>query len=307
MRVRCAPSEPRTRRVSSTMSPRIVSGSRIDVTRAAISRSVRSVSARRAVSSRERPSSRISSALWIAIVARSASAASMDASSSPKWPTSGAKTASVPSTTASPTSGANAIERMPASSKKSRLMAGPSANCGRQRRSRRSRSTRRSRIARNTPSSAALRSCEPVRISSSMPASYAQWISPVAGSRRSMTAPLRPEQPGGLVDDVLEQLRRVLDGHHPAGDLAQRALGVRGPLERGLRRVASRSTSRAFVIAIGGLGRERRDAAGRPPRRTRPRSRWAAWSTPSRPSSPMTGAAMIEWRPTDVTPLSPSG
>ena len=129
MRVRCAPSEPRTRRVSSTISPRIVSGSRIAVTRAAISRSVRSVSARRAVSSRERPSSRMSSALWIAIVARSASAASVDASSLPKWPTSGAWTASVPSTTASPTSGANAIERMPCSSKKA-LMAGPSANRG---------------------------------------------------------------------------------------------------------------------------------------------------------------------------------
>ena len=127
MRVRCAPSEPRTRRVSSTISPRIVSGSRIEVTRAAISRSDRSVSARRAVSSRDRPSSRISSALWIAIVARSASAASVDASSGPKRPTSGAKTASVPSTVASPMSGANAIERMPRSAKND-AMAGPSAN-----------------------------------------------------------------------------------------------------------------------------------------------------------------------------------
>ena len=129
MRVRCAPSEPRTRRVSSTMSPRMVSGSRMAVTRAAISRRVRSVSARRAVSSRERPSSRMSSALWIAMVARSASAASVDASSSPNRPTSGAWTASVPSTTASPMSGANAIDRMSCSAKND-AMAGPSANRG---------------------------------------------------------------------------------------------------------------------------------------------------------------------------------
>ena len=76
IRVRCAPSDPRTRRASSTISPRIVSGSRMDVIRPAISRSERSVSARRAVSSRDRPSSRISSELWIAIAARSARAAS---------------------------------------------------------------------------------------------------------------------------------------------------------------------------------------------------------------------------------------
>ena len=113
----------RTRRVSSTISPRIASASRIEVTRAAISRSVRSVSARRVVSSRERPSSRISSALWMAIVARSASAASSSPSRSPKRPISPEKTASVPRTTASPTIGAKAIERMPMRSKKSRWSA----------------------------------------------------------------------------------------------------------------------------------------------------------------------------------------
>ena len=129
IRVRCAPSEPSTRRVSSTIRPRIASGSRMEVTRAAISRSVRSVSARRAVSSRDRPSSLISSALWIAIVARSASAARVAAWSGPNRPGSPANTASVPRTVASPMSGANAIEQTPASAKKSAFSA-PSANRG---------------------------------------------------------------------------------------------------------------------------------------------------------------------------------
>ncbi len=129
MRVRCAPSEARTRRASSTMSSRIVSGSRMEVTRAAISRSDRSVSARRAVSSRERPSSRMSSALWMAIVARSASAARSATCWSANRPGSGANTASVPSTTASPTIGAKAMERMPARSRKAALGA-PSAKRG---------------------------------------------------------------------------------------------------------------------------------------------------------------------------------
>ena len=71
----------------------------------------------------------------------------------------------------------------------------------------------------------------------------------------------RPEQPGGLVDDVLEQLRRVLDGHHPAGDLAQRALGVRGPPERGLRR-GEPVHEPGVGDCDGGLGRERRDEPG---------------------------------------------
>ena len=92
------------------------------MTRAAISRRVRSVSARRVVSSRDRPSSRISSALWMAIVARSARAASERAVllAEPARPRA-ENTASVPSTTASPMSGANAIDRMPARSKNSRL------------------------------------------------------------------------------------------------------------------------------------------------------------------------------------------
>ena len=45
----------------------------------------------------------------------------------------------------------------------------------------------------------------------------------------------RAEQAGRLVHDVLEQLRRVLDRHEPARDLAQRALRVGGVLERRLR------------------------------------------------------------------------
>ena len=49
-----------------------------------------------------------------------------------------------------------------------------------------------------------------------------------------MTAPDEPEQAGRLVDDVLEQLRRVLDRHQAPGDLAQRALGIGGPLEGAL-------------------------------------------------------------------------
>ena len=37
---------------------------------------------------------------------------------------------------------------------------------------------------------------------------------------------LRAEQPGGLVDDVLEQIARVADRGDPGGDLAKRPLGV---------------------------------------------------------------------------------
>ena len=71
----------------------------------------------------------MSSALWIAIVARSASAASSAPSWSPNRAGSGENTASVPRTTASPMSGANAIDRMPAASKKARFAA-PSSNRG---------------------------------------------------------------------------------------------------------------------------------------------------------------------------------
>ena len=37
------------------------------------------------------------------------------------------------------------------------------------------------------------------------------------------------------------------------------------------------------------------------------RSRWPAWNTPTRPSSPTTGAVITECRPTSCTPSSPSG
>ena len=64
----------------------------------------------------------------------------------------------------------------------------------------------------------------------------------------------RAEQPGRLVDDVLEQLGRVLDRHHPPGDLAQRALGVRGPLEGALRR--------GEAVDEAGVGERDRGLAG---------------------------------------------
>ena len=99
----------------------------MDVIRAAISRSDRSVSARRAVSSRDRPSSRISSELWIAIAARSARAASRSPCSAPNRPTSGANTVSVPRTVASPIIGAKATDRIPARSRNSAWRA-PSGN-----------------------------------------------------------------------------------------------------------------------------------------------------------------------------------
>jgi hypothetical protein len=64
-----APSESSRRSASSTTCWSRSPGSRIAVIRAAISRSACSVSARRAISSRDRPSSSMSRAFWIAIAA----------------------------------------------------------------------------------------------------------------------------------------------------------------------------------------------------------------------------------------------
>ena len=204
------------------------------MTRAAISRSVRSVSARRAVSSRERPSSLISSALWIAIVARSASAARVAAWSGPKRPGSPANTASVPSTVASPMSGANAIEQTPGSREEVGVL-GPVAEplvggvvVGRDD------PPLADREEHAVAADAATLPLGPGRVLD------ARVVRPVdlAGRRVEEVddGAARAEQPGRLVDDVLEQLRRVLDDHHPAGDLAQRALRLRGPAEGRLRR-----------------------------------------------------------------------
>ncbi len=71
-----APSDSRRRAASSVICWRTSSGSRMAETRAAISRSVRSESARRAISARDRCSSSMSRALAIAMAAWSASAAS---------------------------------------------------------------------------------------------------------------------------------------------------------------------------------------------------------------------------------------
>ena len=302
IRVRWAPSEARTRRVSSTISPRIASASRIAVTRAAISRRVRSVSARREVSSRDRPSSRISSALWMAIVARSARAARSAPSCSLNRPTSAENTASVPSTTASPISGANAIDRMPTRSKNSRCGA-PSGK-----RSSAAYSavttTRRSRIARWTPDPPTPSAFHSDRVASSMPASCAQWTSPVAGSRRSMTAPDDPSSRAASsttswsssAGSWIVIIRRAISRSARSAS----AVRSRAPCE-----VARRSTSRALASATEAwpASASSSRSASSP---NASRSRWPAWNTPTRPSSPTTGAVMTECRSISCTPSSPS-
>src|SRR5258707_1221477 len=47
--------------------------------------------------------------------------------------------------------------------------------------------------------------------------------------------PLCPEQPGRLVHDVLEKVRRIVDRGDPGGDLAEGLLGVGSPPELGAR------------------------------------------------------------------------
>ena len=54
---------------------------------------------------------------------------------------------------------------------------------------------------------------------------------------RSIRTPLGVEQPGGLVDDVLEELRRVADRGDPGRDLAERPLRVGPAAELGPRSV----------------------------------------------------------------------
>ncbi len=230
IRVRWAPSEPSTRRVSSTISDRIVSGSRIAVTRAAISRSVRSVSARRLVSSRDRASSAISSALWIAIVARSASAPSRATSASPNRPGSAANTDSVPSTAASPTSGAKATDRMPAASRNARPAPSSVDALG-----------GRVEVADHDPPLAdraedALRARRPLLPARPGGVGQARVVRPADLSRGGVQEvdrrAGRPEQAGRLVDHPLEQGARLANGHHPPGDLAQGALLLGPPGER---------------------------------------------------------------------------
>ena len=168
------------------------------------------------------------------MVARSARAARSAASASPKRPISLENTASVPRTTASPMSGAKAIDRIPARSKKSRCGA-PSGK-----RSSAAYSsvtiTRRSRIARWTPDPPTPSACH----SAARLVLDAGVVRPVdlAGGRVEQVdhGARRAEQPGRLVHDVLEQLGRILDRHQAPGDLAQRPLAVGGSLQRALRR-----------------------------------------------------------------------
>ena len=208
-----------------------------------------------------------------------------------------------PSTTASPISGANAIDRMPTRSKNSRCGA-PSGK-----RSSAAYSavttTRRSRIARWTPDPPTPSAFHSDRVASS----DARVVRPVDLARGRVEEvdhrARRAEQPGGLVDDVLEQLGRVLDRHHPPRDLAQRALRVGGPLEGALRG--------GEAVDEAGVGERDRGLAGQrveQPERVLPERVAVAVARPGtrRRGRPRrsTGAVMTECRSISCTPSSPS-
>ena len=257
------------------------------------------------VSSRERPSSRISSALWMAMVARSASAASRARPPGRRTARRSLEnTASVPRTTASPISGAKAIDRIPARSKKSRLGA-PSGNAS---------SAAYSSVHDHAPLAdgemhAGATGAEGLPLRAGLgrrcPASCAQRTSPVAGSSRSMTAPDDAEQPAPP--------RRRRPGAAPPGpgssSAAARSRAARAPRPRFARGRACddarRSTSRALASATAAWPA----SASSSRRASSPkasRSRCPAWNTPTRPSSPTTGAVITECRFTSWTPSSPS-
>ena len=252
IRVRWAPSEARTRRVSSTISPRIASASRIAVTRAAISRRVRSVSARREVSSRDRPSSRISSALWMAIVARSARAARSAPSCSLNRPDLAREHREraqhhglADQRRERDRPDADPVEELAVRRAVGEAVVGgvlrgddDAALADRE-------VDARSADAQRLP-------LGPGRLV------HARVVRPVDLARGRVEEvddrARRAEQPGGLVDDVLEQLGRVLDRHHPPRDLAQRALRVGRPLEGALRR--------GEAVDEAGVGERDRGLAG---------------------------------------------
>ena len=285
IRVRWAPSEARTRRVSSTISPRIASASRIEVTRAAISRRVRSVSARREISSRDRPSSRISSALWMAIVARSARAASSAPCCSPNRPTSRREhreraqhhgLADERRERDRPDAGPLeelAVGRAVGEAVVGGVLVGdddpPLAD------------------REVDAGSADAEACHSARVASSMPASCAQRTSPVAGSSRSMTAPDDPSSRAASsttswsssAGSWMVIIRRAISRSARSAS----AVRSRAPCE-----VARRSTRRALASATAAwpASASSSRSASSP---NASRSRWPAWNTPTRPSSPMTG------------------
>ena len=110
-----APSESRRRAASSVIRWRTSAGSRMADTRAAISRNVRSASARRVVSAWERSSSSMRFEFAMATAAWSASAASRPASASSNASARSPYTVMAPTTTSRWMSGAAMTERMPAS------------------------------------------------------------------------------------------------------------------------------------------------------------------------------------------------
>ena len=112
IRVRCAPSEPSSRRAASTTSRSTASGERMLAIEALILASVRCASTRRASSSCERARRSISCWLAIAAAAWSASARRSATSASSKSSMRDEYAPSAPSTLPSAMSGAAAMERM---------------------------------------------------------------------------------------------------------------------------------------------------------------------------------------------------